>query len=99
MQNEIIYQKLLEIEKLLKLNNDEIMDIEEAAAFLKTTKATLYNYCFERRIPYLKPNKRLYFSKLTLMEWLMEHKIKSTEEVEKEMKPGYDSRYKWLRNK
>ena len=92
MQNEIIYKKLLEIEKLLKLRSDEIFDIEGAANFLKTTKSTLYQYVFNRKIPFFKPNKRLYFSKLNLMEWLQEHKIKSIEELEKEMQPSYDSR-------
>ncbi len=94
MQNEIIYKKLLEIEKLLHLSSDEIFDIEVAAKFLKTTKNTIYQYVFERKIPFFKPNKRLYFSKLNLMEWLQEHKIKSVEELEKEMQPGYDSRYR-----
>ncbi len=99
MQNEIIYKKLLEIEKLLKLSSDEIFDIEGAANFLKTTKNILYQYVFNRKIPFFKPNKRLYFSKLSLMEWLHESKIESVEELEKEMQPSYDSRYKWLRNK
>ena len=99
MQNEIIYKKLLEIEKLLKLSSDEIFDIEGAANFLKMTKSTLYQYVVNRKIPFFKPNKRLYFSKLSLMEWLQDYKIKSIEELEKEMQPTYDSRYKWLRNK
>ena len=98
MQNEMIYKKLIEIEKLLKLSSDEIFDIEGAANFLKTSKNTIYQYVFQRSIPFFKPNKRLYFSKLSLMEWLQEHKIKSVEELEKEMKPNYNNRYKWLRS-
>jgi len=98
MQNEVVYKKLLEIEKLLKLGSDEIFDIEAAATFLKTTKNTIYQYVFNRKIPFYKPNKRLYFSKLSLMEWLQEHKVKTVEELEKEMKPNYNNRYKWLRS-
>jgi excisionase family DNA binding protein len=98
MQNEVIYKKLLEIEKLLKLGTDEVFDIEAAAKFLKTTKSTIYQYVFNRKIPFYKPNKRLYFSKLSLMEWLQEHKVKTVEELEKEMKPNYNNRYKWLRS-
>ena len=39
MKNELIYEKLLEIEKLFRLNSDLTMDIDGAAELLKIKKS------------------------------------------------------------
>ena len=93
MQNEIIYQKLLEIEKLLELSYDEILDIGGACALLKTTKSSIYQLVYQRKIPCFKPNRRLYFSKLTLMKWFQEHRLKTIEELKHEMNSNSNVRF------
>jgi len=64
----IILEKLDKIESLLKLQTDEPLTIERTSEFLGIKKSTIYQLVFERKIPFYKPNKRLFFSKNDLMQ-------------------------------
>jgi excisionase family DNA binding protein len=46
------------------------LTLEEAAAFLKVKKRTIYDLVQRKRIPYLKIGKLLRFSKQNLLEWM-----------------------------
>ncbi len=98
MKNEFIYKKLLEIEKLFRLNNDLILDINGATEFLKTKKSYLYHLTSKFEIPYYKLGKKLLFSKLDLMEWLQKKRIKTLLELENERNKFYNNRFPWLRS-
>ncbi len=98
MKNEIIYEKLLEIEKMLKLSTDEIFNIDGAADFLKLKKPTLYQMIHKREIPFFKPTKRVLFTKLSLIEWVNKSRIKNAEELEREAKRGFNIDYKNKKN-
>lgn len=50
--------------------DNELMTIEEAAKFLNLAKQTIYGMVSKDAIPYTKKSKRLYFSKVELLEWL-----------------------------
>ena len=63
-------------------NTDEILTIEQAANFLKLTKPTIYSKCSRRELPHMKRNKRLYFSKDELMNYLKEGKTRTYEEID-----------------
>lgn len=78
----IILEKLDKIESLLKLQTDEPLTIERTSEFLGIKKSTIYQLVFERKIPFYKPNKRLFFSKNDLMQWALGNKIKSVQELE-----------------
>ena len=80
----IILEKLNKIESLLKLQTDEPLTIERASEFLGIKKSTIYQLVFERKIPFYKPNKRLFFSKNDLMQWAFSNKIKTVQELEEE---------------
>ena len=80
----IILEKLDKIESLLKFQTDEPLTIERASEFLGIKKATIYQLVFERKIPFYKPNKRLFFSKIELMQWVFSNKIKTVKELEDE---------------
>lgn len=52
---------------------DALLTIDEAAAYLKIAKKTLYQYTSRRIIPYIKPGKHLLFKKADLLTWLNSH--------------------------
>ncbi len=70
MKNELIYNKLFEIEQLFRLNSDLVMDIDGVSQFLKIKKSYVYHLTSKFEIPYYKLGKKLLFSRYDLMEWL-----------------------------
>lgn len=79
-----------EIEAFLKgLNQKTIperMNLVEASQYLGISKSGMYKYTHERRIPYHKMGKRVFFYTKDIDEWLKEQssRIKSRVEIEKE---------------
>jgi excisionase family DNA binding protein len=79
-----------EIEAFLKgLNQKTIperMTLVEASQYLGISKSGMYKYTHERRIPYHKMGKRVFFYTKDIDEWLKEQssRIKSRVEIEKE---------------
>lgn len=63
---------------------DAILTIEQAAEFLNLSKATLYGYVHNSTIPVSKRGKRLYFSKMELLQWIKEGRKKTHSEIEQE---------------
>jgi excisionase family DNA binding protein len=43
------------------INNDRLLDVTEAAAFLRIKRSTLYGWVHERRIPFRKHGGHLVF--------------------------------------
>jgi excisionase family DNA binding protein len=93
---DVLNERLQNIENLiLKFQNsepqqtevdkqDDLMNIDEASEFLGLTKQTLYLMVMRRAIPYMKPSKRLYFSKKALTEYIKNYSVKTIAEVETE---------------
>lgn len=50
-----------------KIEEDKIMNIEEAAKYIKSTKGTLYQ---NKSVPRFKKMGKIYFSKKQLDEWV-----------------------------
>lgn len=79
-----------EIQSFLKgLNQKTIperMNLTEAAQYLGMTKSGMYKFTHERRIPYHKLGKRVFFYTKDIDEWLKEQspRIKSRQELERE---------------
>ena len=76
---EAIAQRVIEVLKpILACNNKEeveILDINEASAFLKTSKGQIYQWVSNSKygignFPFQKAGKQLRFSKKKLIEWL-----------------------------
>jgi excisionase family DNA binding protein len=51
---------------------DEILTLEEAVAFLKIKKRTLYDRVQRKTIPHLRAGKLIRFSKRALLNWMKE---------------------------
>jgi hypothetical protein len=74
-----IYRKLEAVENYLsKLNQtdtttlDDLLCVDQAAIFLRLSRQRVYTLVSERKIPFMKRSKRLYFSRKSLVLWLNE---------------------------
>lgn len=65
--------------------DSEFISIEQAANVVNLSKHTIYSMVNRREIPYYKRGKRLYFKSLELREWIGSQKVKSREELEREL--------------
>jgi excisionase family DNA binding protein len=86
----LIFQKLENLQQSINdLNNqskepppeDDITNVKGAAKILDSTSGTIYNLVHERRIPYHKQGKKLYFFKSELLEWIKRGKHKTREQI------------------
>jgi excisionase family DNA binding protein len=64
--------------------DDKPLNIEEAAAFLKKPKSTIYQLTSTRKIPFSKMGKQLLFFKKDLLLWIEEGKKKTQKQIEAE---------------
>jgi excisionase family DNA binding protein len=82
-----LFEKVEHIEAMLEkikptqYETDEPLSIDEAAVYLKITKAALYSITSRRLVPFNKPGKRLYFSKGDLDAWVNQAKNKTSVEI------------------
>ena len=86
-----LYNKLENIERLLleksnenKPESDQLLTIQQASELLNLSVPTLYGYVHRAEIPVCKKQKRLYFSKQSLIEWIKEGKKKTLTEISNE---------------
>ena len=63
---------------------EQLLTIQAAAEFLSLTVPTLYSKVSKREIPVMKRSKRLYFSRIELMEYLKAGRKKSNAEIQSE---------------
>lgn len=56
------------------VSSDELLTIEAAAKLLDLSKATLYGYTHRGTIPFKRRNRKLYFSKTDLIDWINREK-------------------------
>ena len=80
-----VYELLTEIKQLINHQNLELLDLNQAAEYLKLKPSYIYSLIHQKKIPYYKPlGKRVYFIKAELIKWIKESKIKSVDEVEED---------------
>ena len=60
MRNEVIYEKLDRIEKMLRLSIDKPMKIDEAAEFTGIKKSTLYQMVFQKDHTAFKAHRKVF---------------------------------------
>lgn len=68
--------------KNLKSDLPDILNIREAASFLKLKIATLYEKTSLKVIPHFKKGNKLYFKRKELEEWIKSGKVKTKPELE-----------------
>ena len=70
----------------VKKQPPEIMDVQQAADFLKLKIATLYEKTSRKLIPHFKKGNKLYFHLSQLQDWIQKGKVKTHDEIESEAK-------------
>lgn len=60
----------------------DFLNIEQASKFLNLAKATVYTLTSAGKIPVIKKGKRLYFTKVELVDWLKKGRRKTLAEIE-----------------
>lgn len=82
-----LFEKVERIEQMLEqlcpqqTGGDELLNIQEAAAYLKVSVQSIYARVNRLEIPVMKPGKRLYFSKAELREWVGRSRRKTAGEL------------------
>jgi excisionase family DNA binding protein len=98
-----LFEKVEQMELLLlnlQPKNDsinELLDVGEAAKFLKVSVASLYSKVSRKEIPVSKPGKRLYFNRAELEQWIKLGRKKTTYEIRNET-PGNQNRLVKIKN-
>ena len=62
----------------------DILDVKQAAQFLKLKMATLYEKTSKRLVPHFKKGNKVYFHLSALKDWIMQGKVKTHDEIEGE---------------
>jgi len=62
----------------------DILDVKQAADFLRLKITTLYEKTSEKTIPHFKKGNKLYFKRDDLQAWVQEGKVKTTDELQSE---------------
>ena len=74
--------KLDRIERLTLLAAKPVLDIEEAALFTGFSVGHLYRLTSGKEIPHYKKDRKLYFKKAELEEWMLETRILTNGEID-----------------
>ncbi|PKP20811.1 MAG: hypothetical protein CVU05_08255 [Bacteroidetes bacterium HGW-Bacteroidetes-21] len=80
--NKEIFSSISESKNNLTTPSGEIMNIEEAAVFLKMAKQTVYSLISKSILPYFKRGKRVFFRKEELLSWLEKGRKYTKEEIQ-----------------
>lgn len=75
-------EQLDRIEKLVRLNSKEVLDVEEVALMLNVSKSRIYHLVSRRNIPHYKQGKKVYFKKSEIEEWQLQDRIPTNAEID-----------------
>ncbi|MHB1105414.1 MAG: helix-turn-helix transcriptional regulator [Lutibacter sp.] len=82
MDNLLILERLDRLEKLLT-GHKEVLTFDEACDYTGISRSYLYKLTASGKIPHSKPNgKMLFFEKAKLVNWLLQNKRKSQQDIE-----------------
>ncbi len=89
MDNEVILEKLRNIENMLLQQNmlkKDILSLTEASTYLNMSPSFVYKLTSTNCIPYYKPNgKKIYFQKKDLDNWVLQNRCLSSEEIDEKI--------------
>jgi excisionase family DNA binding protein len=74
-------EHLLREERLPAAPDNEMLNITEAAAFLRLTKSTIYSKVCRGEIPAFKTGRRLYFDRAELTNWIKSSRKTTNEDI------------------
>lgn len=84
MENNLIIQKLNQLEKLIIGSNKSILTVEELVAYTGYSRSYIYKLVHKNILPYSKPAGALFFEKSEIDLYLLQNKSKSVSQLEQE---------------
>ena len=89
---ELVMERLDRIEKAisnLKTENSIVaeskpMNLKEVVAYMGTSTSAIYKLTSTAEIPHYKLNKKLFFKKEEIDEWIHANKVKTRQDIENE---------------
>lgn len=72
------------IERLSLIGAKNVLDVQEAAIYTRLSKQHIYRLTSNKQIPHFKKARKLYFKKSELEDWMLESKVLTEEEVQRE---------------
>ena len=82
---EKILNQLDRIERNSLLASKNVLNFEDVRLLLGVSGSHLYKMTSGRKLPFYRPNgKQIYFDRKEIEEWMRQHRIKPTYEIEQE---------------
>lgn len=75
-------EKLDRIGKLTLIGAKTVLDLDEAILFTGLSRGHLYRLTSSRQIPHFKKNRKLYFKKSELEDWMLDNKVFTEDEIQ-----------------
>lgn len=75
-------KKLDRIEQLTIISSKKVLDLSEAAMFTGYSESHIYNLTSKKAIPHYKKNRKLFFKKDELEDWMLERQVKTDNELD-----------------
>lgn len=79
---EQLNDKIDNLSRLTLISSKTVLDLEEAMLFTGLSKGHIYKLTSNKQIPFFKKNRKLYFKKSELEEWMLELRIPTSDEVQ-----------------
>ena len=77
-----INSRLDRIEQLTLIGVKNVLSLEETAAFTGFSVGHLYRLTSQKQIPHFKKNRKLYFRKSDIEDWMTEKRVLTGSEIE-----------------
>jgi len=81
---EVLTDILKEIADDSSASGTDILDVKQAAVFLRSKVTTLYEKTSAKTIPHFKRGNRIYFKRQELEAWIEKGKVKTVEDMQGE---------------
>lgn len=78
---QVLSDKLDAIHNLTTVAAKSVLDLSEAALFTGFSEGHLYRLTSRKQIPHYKKNRKLYFRKAELEEWLTQEAVPTEDDV------------------
>ena len=81
---EKILSELKELRNLTLLSAKQALTMSDASIITNLSKSHLYKLVCQKQIPHYKTAKLIYFDKSELTSWLLQHRVKTQQEIEQQ---------------
>lgn len=79
---ETLNDKLDNLSRLTLICSKTVLDFDETLLFTGLSRGYLYRLTSEKKIPFFKKNRKLYFKKSDLEEWMLERRVPTSDEIQ-----------------